>query len=560
MDASENKYRFNWNAPIVWSQHEPNTYYHGAQVLLKTTDLGVTWTEISPDLTRNEKSKQGKGGIPFTNEAVGAENYGTLAYVTVSPHENVIWTGSDDGLVYVSLDGGKNWRNVTPNGLQECLINAIEVSPHDKATAYIATTRYKFNDHAPAIYKTTDYGKTWTKIVNGIAPNAFTRVVREDNVRKDLLFAGTEIGLYVSWNGGKNWLPFQLNLPITPITDLRVHQGDLIAATSGRSFWVLDDMELFRSYKTDTANVVIYQPDQAYLANGGSNLNSTDEEFSGMGGSEGVNPANGVVIYYHLTGKEKEDIKLTISDASGKVVRTFSSIKADFSPWAGGPNPDPSLSKNKGLNRFVWNMRCGSMKGIPATYLEASFSGHKVPPGTYTLALHVEGKTTTTTADILPNPLYGISQETYAEYHRFMTEMEDNLNGMHQSINTLFAQQTQLSDLLPTLPDEQKALKTEGDTLVQRMKAWDELVAQRKATAYDDVENFPSRFTANYLFLINQTESDLPRVNKPSRDRRAELDAQWSTLKTSYDALQSQVNAFNKKLFDAGIGPVWKKE
>ncbi len=192
-----------------------------------------------------KKTKQGKGGGPFTNEAVGAENYGTLSYIMESPHEKgVIWTGSDDGYVYLTRDNGQKWTNVTPAGLQECLINAIEVSPHDKATAYIATTRYKFNDHTPGLYKTTDYGKTWMKITNGIPDNAFTRVVREDELRKDLLFAGTEIGLFVSWNGGKDWSAFQLNLPVTPITDLKIHKGDLIAATSGRSFWILDDIGL----------------------------------------------------------------------------------------------------------------------------------------------------------------------------------------------------------------------------------------------------------------------------------------------------------------------------
>lgn len=204
-ETKDMKYRYNWNAPIIWSKHETNTYYHGAQYLLKTTDNGKSWTEASPDLTRNEKEKQGKGGGPITNEAVGAENYGTLSYVIESPHEKgVIWTGSDDGLVYLTRDGGANWQNVTPTGLQECLINAIEISPFDKGTAYIATTRYKFNDHTPGIYKTTDYGKTWTRISNGIPVGAFTRVVREDDTRKDLLFAGTESGLYVSWDGERH--------------------------------------------------------------------------------------------------------------------------------------------------------------------------------------------------------------------------------------------------------------------------------------------------------------------------------------------------------------------
>jgi photosystem II stability/assembly factor-like uncharacterized protein len=317
MDAKDIKYRYNWNAPIIWSKHEPSAFYHGSQLLLKTTDMGVTWTEVSPDLTRNEKSKQGKGGGPYTNEAVGAENYGTLAYVIESPHEKgVIWTGSDDGYVHVTRDNGASWQNVTPAGLQECLINAIEVSPHDAATAYIATTRYKFNDHAPGLYKTTDYGKSWTKINTGIPNNAFTRVVREDEVRKDLLFAGTELGVFISWNGGKDWSAFQLNLPITPITDLRVHKGDLIAATSGRSFWVLDDLGLVRQYNKDAADFSLFKPESAMLMNGNSELDGNSAEFDGSNSYRGVNPATGVVMYYQLPElKEKENITLDIKDA-----------------------------------------------------------------------------------------------------------------------------------------------------------------------------------------------------------------------------------------------------
>src|SRR5215510_9873734 len=282
MDAKDIKYRFNWNSPIIRSSHEPNTYYHGSQYLLKTTDMGRTWTEASPDLTRNEKEKQGKGGGPYTNEAVGAENYGTLAYIMESPLEKgVIWTGSDDGYVYLTRDNGATWKNVTPKGLAECLINAVEVSPHDKATAYIATTRYKFNDHTPGLYKTTDYGATWTKINNGLPSNAFTRVVREDDVRRDLLFAGTELGLFISWNGGRDWSPFQLNLPITPITDLRVHHSNLIAATSGRSYWILDDLSLIRQYQKAGPAFAIFKPSATYLVNGSSELDGTNEDFKG---------------------------------------------------------------------------------------------------------------------------------------------------------------------------------------------------------------------------------------------------------------------------------------
>src|SRR5437867_2686415 len=564
MDAKDIKYRFNWNAPIIWSKHEPNTYYHGSQYLLKTSDMGRTWKEVSPDLTRNEKEKQGRAGGPYTNEAVGAENYGTLSYVIESPHEKgVIWTGSDDGLVYLTRDGGANWKNVTPPGLAECLINAIEVSPHDKATAYNATTRYKFNEHAPGIYKTTDYGATWTKIDNGLPANAFTRVVREDDERKDLLFAGTETGLFLSWNGGRDWSPFQLNLPIAPITDLRIHQGNLIAATSGRAFWILDDLSVLRQYQKDAPSFSIYRPGNAYLVNGSSELDETNEEFTGANPLRGVNPASGAVIYYQLPELKKDDqIMMEIKDADGNLVRTFSS-KADekYKKYEGAPKQDPRLSKNKGINRFVWDMRSATMPGVPDVDMEAGFAGHKAPPGKYSITLKMGAQTISTETEILANPLYPTDAATYREYHRAMWGMENELASMHRMVNDLYNKQKQLESLLSSLPagDKFSAIKKDGEALLRKMKAWDEDMVQRKSKTYDDVENFPNKFTANYMFLINQTESDIPRVNQPSMDRMKELNDQWSALKArANEILDKDIPAMNKRMWDAGLGAIWK--
>jgi photosystem II stability/assembly factor-like uncharacterized protein len=565
MDAKDIKYRFNWNSPIIWSKWEPTTFYHGSQYLLKTSDMGKTWKEASPDLTRNEKEKQGKGGGPYTNEEVGAENYGTLTYIMESPLEKgVIWTGSDDGYVSLTRDGGANWKNVTPQGLQECLINAIEVSPFDKATAYIATTRYKFNDHTPGLYKTTDYGNTWTKITNGLPADAFTRVVREDNVRKDLLFAGTELGLFISWNGGADWSPFQLNLPITPITDLRVYKGNLIAATSGRAYWILDDLSVIRQYKKDSPSFAVFKPDGAYVVNGSSELDSSNPEFTGANGFRGVNPATGVVIYYQLPELKKTDeISLEIKDSAGTIVRTYSS-KADEKSVRSenGPRPEPLLPKAKGLNRFVWDMRYATIPGVPGVRIEGSFLSHKAPPGKYSLTLKAVGQTVATDAEILPNPLYTTTPATYAEYHQTMLSMETELISMHKMINSLYQKQQQLESLLSSLPtgDKYVALKKEGEALAKKMKAWDEDMVQRKSKAYDDVENFPNKFTANYLFLINQTESDIPRVNQPSLDRMKELNGQWASLKArGTEIADKDIPAFNKRLWDAGLGAIWKE-
>jgi hypothetical protein len=473
----------------------------------------------------------------------------------------VIYTGSSDGVVSLTKDNCAHWQTITPAGLQECLINAIEVSPFDKATVYIATTRYKFNDHTPGLYKSTDYGKTWANISTGIPYGAFTRVVREDPVRKDLLFAGTETGIYISWNGGKSWEPFQLNMPVCPVTDLRIHQGNLIASTSGRSFWILDDLSLIRQYKKDTV-FTVFNPSPAYLINGSSELDETSAEFTGANTSRGVNPSTGLVIYYQLPAL-KDSIQLTmeIKDAAGNLVNVFSSKKdSTYKKWDGGPPAEPVLSKTKGLNRFVWNMRHFTMPGVPGVYIESSYRGHKAIPGKYTITLKAGDQKLVTEAEILANPLYPTDAAGYKEYDNIMTGMEKELTLMHKMVNSMNEKRLQLESLLATLTDPKfTLLKTDGVVLAKKMKAWDEDMIQRKTKVYDDADNFPAKFTANYLFLINQTESDIPSVNKPSLDRMKELNAEWVTLKSrGVEILEKDIPVLNKKLWEAGIGAIWK--
>ena len=558
-EARNMKYLYNWNAPTLRSQHEENTFYHGAQLLLRTRDMGVTWEEMSPDLTRDIDAKQGNGGGPYTNEAVGAENYGTLAYVLESPHEaGVFYTGSDDGYVHMTKDNGENWQNITPKNLGESLVNAIEVSPHDKATVYIATTKYKFNDHTPALYKSTDYGKSWSSINSGIPVGAFTRVVREDPLRKDLLYAGTEKGLYLSWNGGKTWKPFQLNLPKTPITDIKIHQGNLIVATSGRAFWILDDLGLLSQYDPSKKEIKLYQPNDALNGAWYGPMNGDITKFDGMNTLSGVNPANGLVLYYEVPKlSDSTIITLDVLDASGKVVRSFSSEKdKDYVPHnGGGPRRAPTLPKKEGLNRFVWDMKTPILPGIPGTYIESRFSGHVVPPGTYTIKLKVGQTIKTVEGKIVAMPTYGTTPEQYAEYHSFMTDMEERLTAMHNMVNALYKVQAQLKEVLKDVKDA--TVKADGEKLLEQLDAWDKEMIQRKSKAYDDVENFPNKFTAEYLFLIDATNSTIPRVNEPSKDRKAELDAQWSGLKQRAENLMKvDIPNFNKKLWDNGIGAI----
>jgi len=564
--ASDMKYRFNWNAPIIWSKHEPNTFYHAAQYLLRTRDMGRTWEKVSPDLSRNDKSKQGKGGGPYTNEAVGAENYGTISYVKESPHEKgVIWVGTDDGLVQLTKDGGDSWQNVTPKGLEECLVNAIDVSPHDPGTVYIATTRYKFNDHRPGLYKTSDYGKTWESINTGIPPTAFTRVVREDEGRKDLLVAGTETGIFISWNGGQQWQPFQLNLPVTPITDLIIRHDDIIIATSGRSFWILDDLGLLRQYKHENKDFRLFQPEATFLSNYRSQLDGNNKNFKGTHPFLGINPASGAVLYYQLPdSKSKEPLELTIKDEAGNLVRKISSKRdSTYKRYAGGPPPNPTLSNNPGLNRFVWDLRHPTMPGAPEAYIEGSFRGHRAIPGTYTLELRQGERVSVSQLEIKGNPLYATSDEDYHAYHEFMSSAGQSLTEMHELVNKMGRLKEQIAQILVNIPagENYKTLKEEGKNLVDKMKVWDEKMVQRKSKAYDDVENFENKFTANYLFMINQTESAIPRVNQPSRDRKEQLDSEWLNLKQEANTLlMDKIPAFNKELWQAGIGAVWKMD
>jgi uncharacterized protein YaaR (DUF327 family) len=349
-------------------------------------------------------------------------------------------------------------------------------------------------------------------------------------------------------------------MPITPITDLKVHQGDLLVATSGRAFWILDDLGVISQYESNNKDIKLYQPETSVYGKWGSQLNKTDEDFKGTNPLEGVNPANGVVIYYNLPKLDKtQKISLEIKDSNGKLVNQFTSVKDSlFKVYDGGPSPKPTLFKNEGLNRFVWNGRYPIMPGMNNVYLEANYEGHKVSPGKYTLTLNVDGKTFSKDAVILNNPLYNVSKDDYDQYHSFMLEMEQTFTEMLHKVNSLKNVQEQLKGLKDRISNTKNTelIKTYDD-LMKELVAWDEDMVQRKTKAYDDYENFPNKFTAEYIFLINQTESAIPKVNNGSKKRRQELDAQWSVLKTKAEGLiNNAIPNFNKQLWNAGIGAI----
>lgn len=527
--ARDMKYLYNWNAPIIKSVHEPDTWYHCAQYVLRSRDEGQSWEVISPDLTTNTDSKQGKGGGPYTNEAVGAENYGTISYIIESPHEQgVFYTGSDDGMIYLTKDNGASWQNITPKKLPETLINAIEVSPHDPATVYMATTRYKFNDHTPSLWKSTNYGKTWINISEGIPKGAYTRVVREDPIQKDLLYAGTETGLYLSVSGGRSWEAFQNNLPVVPVTDLLIKENDLVVATMGRSFWIYDDLHLLRQALSRKDTFTLYQPEPTLIANWYSSMSG--DQPTGTHPFQGVNPAEGMVIYYELPVLEQEqEITLLIKDTDGNLVRQFTSTPdKNYVSYEGAPSKKPVLPAEEGLNRFVWDMRYPMLYGAPEVYIEGSFSGHQAIPGKYTITLKTGDLEAEIETSIVANPLFDITAEQYREYHETLSKTEATYNLMTRITNSNYKQLEQLKCMIETIdPKGKEAIMDKARGYLEKMQGFDKVMVQRLAQAYDDVENYENGFTAHYLTALNQADSQIPVITQGFKQRIAELNQEW---------------------------------
>ena len=556
--ARDMKYLFNWNAPIIKSTHDPNTYFHGAQYLLKTIDEGISWDIISPDLTRNQDDKQGKGGGPYTVEAVGAENYGTLSYVAESPHEaGIIYTASDDGLIHITKNNGKNWKNITSNKLNETLINSIEISPHNKDVTYIATTRYKFNDFKPGIYKLSNYGKVWKNISNGIKDIDFTRVIREDPINEGMLYLGTQNGLYISWNDGDDWSKLNLNFPVVPITDLKIKNDNLIISTHGRAFWILDDLNILRKYN-DIKNIGrLFKPSKTIIPNWSSSMN--DNNSSGIDPLEGVNPASGMVLYYTLPKlSEETEIKIKIFNSRGDLVSIFSSSSdPKFKKYDGGPKKKTVLTKKIGLNRFVWDMRYNGLKGIPNVYIEGSYEGHQAIPGNYKVVLSYLDKELFIDCEIIENPQFSLSNTEYESYHNFMSEAEKIYTEMTELTNKYQVIKNKIIDFKSKLSPKEKIILNEINSIITEIKKWDEIMVQRLSKAYDDVENFENGFTAHYLHLLNEVDSGIPKLTEGAKIKLNELNNQWKGYKNSAkNLIDNKIKKFNMKYKKDGILPI----
>ncbi len=554
LQAKQMKYRFNWNAPLITSPHDGKVMYHAGNVLLKSTNGGIKWDVISPDLTRNDTTKQRNGGGPITNEGAGGENYNTIYYVIESPHEKgVIYTGSDCGLVHITKDEGKTWTNITPKDLQECLIHSIEVSPHDKGTVYISASRYKFNDYSNLAFKSTDYGKTWTKVGAGIDTDDFIKVIREDKKVKDLLYAGSERAFYVSFNGGSSWNKLQLNLPIVPVTDLIIKDNDLVAATAGRAFWILDDLGAIQQSKGDFANrnVKLYQPKPTYL-------------MSGAGGGPaslliGQNPAEGVVLDYYL--KEKADtankVTLEIMDAGGKLIRKYSSRKDEkYKSSPGGPPAPVVIPADGGVNRFAWDFRTENMTGVDGIFVTDDYRGHRVAPGKYKARLNYKGETSEADITIVADPNLNASASDWAAQQEMLNQVERSAEEITQSINKMNKVKKQVESYGETFSDnpELRDLVKQGKDLVKKIEQWQSQMIQTKFKTGQDVVNYPNKLNSEFMILRNSLGDHDPRVTQGVRDRLSDIQADWQKRKQEVnDIIQKDVGNYNKMFREKNV-------
>jgi len=543
------KFRFNWNAPIISSPHDRNTIYHAGNRVFRTTDGGMSWTAISPDLTRNETDKHGPGGGPYTNEAAGGENYNTImSFVESSHQKGVMYAGTDDGLVQLSMDGGENWKNITPKNLKQGIINSIEVSPHDPATAYITVMRYKSMDLRPYIFKTNNYGSSWTKITNGIdGEHTFVRVVREDSKRKGLLYAGTETGLFISWNDGNSWEPFQLNLPVVPINDLVIQDNDLIAATAGRSFWMLDDLGAIQNKDNTDNPVALFKPRDTYLFFGGMSNNPT----------VGKNPPSGVIFDYYI--KEAIDsVPVTLEVLQNdEVIRKLTSEKdKEFKTWPGGPSKPAVLPAKAGFNRFYWNFRRESLPAVSKVFVFGNLGGSHVGPGTYTFRLTQGDVTSEKMVTIKPNPNLKANQADYSEQQRMLVDIEAIVKDIHESVNDMRSAKSQLKSYATLLEDNTKAeaLLRKGDSLSKRITSWEENLIQAKQKTFQDVINYNNKLNSELLFLKGFIEGPIPNVTQGSRQRFADLKKDWSIYEQERNAIiNTEMAEFNNMFKELDI-------
>ncbi len=514
------KYRFQWNFPIFFSPHNPKKLYCAANVLFATEDEGASWTALSPDLTTNDKSRQASSGGPITKDNTSVEYYCTIFTATESwVEKDLLWTGSDDGLIHVSKDGGKNWENVTPKDCPKWIMwNAVEVDPFKKGAAYFVGTRYKLDDYAPYIYKTEDYGKSWKLITNGIDKMHFTRVMRADRKRAGMLYAGTEFGMYISYDDGASWKKFQLNLPLVPVTDLVIKDNDLIVATQGRAIYVLDDLTILQEGNKDISNknLHVFSINPAYRMQ----VNPFAGNFGATPRNAGANPPAGVVInYYAKQVTDSTKASISILDKDKKLIRTYSTDAKETAD---------KMQIEKGLNQFVWNFQHPGADRAEGMILWNGTPGViTTAPGMHYAKIKVGNDSVEVPVEVKADPNYKINAADYEAQMKILMQIRDKFNEVQKGIKDIRTVRTQINELTGRWGKETpKDVKQFADSINKKLTAIEETLYQTKSKSGQDPLNFPIRLNDKLSGLFDVVNSGNMAPSKQSKEVFADLSAQ----------------------------------
>jgi photosystem II stability/assembly factor-like uncharacterized protein len=551
----ELEYRFQWNAPVVISRHDPTVIYYTSQVVHRSTDEGMSWEAISPDLTTNDPEKQELPGGPLQHDHTSVEVYNTIFAFAESPHSaDELWTGSDDGLVHVSRDRGATWTNVTPPQMPtEGTVNAIDVSTHRPGRVIATVYNYRMNDFAPYVFKTEDFGATWESITdgtNGIPSDTPVRVVREDPDRAGLLYAGTEFGMYTSFDDGVSWQPFQLNLPVTPVTDMVVHEQDLVVSTQGRSFWILDDLTPLHEITDAVAEAPahLFAP-RAAIRTGG----------------RGARPA---VIHYYFAETPADEVTLEILDARGDVVRGVTGrpgAEEDGAPGGsrggGRFGAPPRLGVSAGMNQFTWNLSYEPPELIPDALIYIGYSGGPIASsGTYTVRLTSGEWSQEQPLEVLRDPRRDdVTQADLDEHFELQVQLRDLLAESHAAIKTIRSVREQAMSLARR--GEEAGMGTEllekAKELAEQLTTVEEVLVQTKSEARQDPINFPPMLDNQIGYLYRYVVGSYGRPTKAAYDRYVELSAALGCQTAEMDMLISlDVEEFNSAAAEMGLGGV----
>lgn len=566
--AGDIKYRFQWTFPIVLSPHDPNTLYAAAQVLFRSRDDGMSWKVISPDLTRHDPKTLGPSGGPITRDQTSVEYYATIFAVAESPvAKNEIWTGSDDGQIHLTRDGGVTWSNVTPSELPEWTrISIVEPSHFDRGTAYVAANRYQLDDQRPYVYKTSDFGKHWSPIVSGIPAGEFVRVIREDPERRGLLYAGTERGVWVSFDDGASWQSLRRNLPPVPVHDLAVKNGDLVAATHGRGFWILDDISPLRQLAPEIVrgDAHLFAPERVYRASfSGGPTNGAQHD---AGPPRAANPPSGALVYYWLKDAH-EPVKLDFLDASGVVVRSFTS-KTDSTrdSTAAVSDEDAELPKRRessapneaGLNRFAWDLRYPHPVDFQGMVLWAGLPvGPRVVPGAYAVRLTVKGHSQTQRITLLADPRSRATRADLVSQLALLRRIADTISAANNTVRTVRNLRRQLDARTTELPTARATeFRAIAGLLADTLSRVEQAIYQVRSAAAEDPLNYPIRLNDKLAELLSYVDNGNTRPTAQDyavfRDLSTQLARQ---LEAMHGALRN-LRSVNEFLREAGLAEI----